>query len=102
MRIESEGRVILANAGSLAPYLNGVEVSMEGLLPLGTILGAGFSTSHFQIGNGYSLMLISDGILEAQGKEGHLFGSGRVSEPLRTKSVCVRPCYRSSDLWPGR
>ena len=58
---------------------------MEGAQPLGTIPGAEFSISHFQIGYGDTSMLISDGILEAQDKEGHLFGFERVSELLRTK-----------------
>jgi serine phosphatase RsbU (regulator of sigma subunit) len=63
--IQSDGAVTLANAGSLPPYLNGIEVPMEGALPLGTIPGAEFSISHFQIGRGDTLTLISDGILEA-------------------------------------
>jgi serine phosphatase RsbU (regulator of sigma subunit) len=83
--IQSDGAVTLANAGSLPPYLNGVEVPMEDALPLGTIPGAEFSISHFQIGKGDTLTLISDGILEAQDKDGHLFGFERVSELLRIK-----------------
>jgi hypothetical protein len=85
LRIDSDGGVTLVNAGSLPPYLNGVEIPMEGALPLGTIPGAEFSVSYFQIGKGDTLTLISDGILEAQDKEGHLFGFERVADLLRTK-----------------
>ena len=42
LRIETNGQVTLANAGHLAPYLNGMEVPMEGALPLGMIAGADF------------------------------------------------------------
>jgi hypothetical protein len=85
LRIEPDGGVTLANAGGLPPYLNGVEVPMEGALPLGTIPEAEFPVSHFQLGKGDTLTLISDGIIEAQDKKGHLFGFERVNELLRTR-----------------
>ena len=58
---------------------------MEGALPLGTIPGAEFPVSHFQLGKGDNLTLISDGIIEAQDEKGHLFGFERVNEHLRTR-----------------
>ncbi len=85
LRIGRDGSVTLANAGHLPPYVNGVEVAMEGALPLGSMSGAEFSVTQFQLGVGDTLTLISDGIVEATDERGGLFGFERVTEILRTK-----------------
>jgi hypothetical protein len=82
MRIDPDGRVILANAGHLAPYLNGKEVEMEGALPVGIISGAEFSLTSFWLKPGDSLVLMSDGVIEAQDAQGTLFGFERVHQLL--------------------
>ena len=88
LRIASDGAVTLANAGHLAPYLNGEPIAMEGALPLGMLESAEFSVTHFQLRPGDKLVLMSDGIAEAADAEGHLFGFERVLELLRsTKSA---------------
>jgi len=86
LRIASDGAVTLANAGHMAPYLNGEPIAMEGALPLGMIEGAEFSVMHFQLKHGDKLVLMSDGIAEATDADGHLFGFERVEELLRTDS----------------
>jgi serine phosphatase RsbU (regulator of sigma subunit) len=75
--------VTLANAGHMAPYLNGEPLPMEGALPLGMIEGAESSVMHFQLKSGDRLMLLSDGVAEATDANGKLFGFERVSELLR-------------------
>jgi len=55
---------------------------MEGALPLGAIPGADFSVLRFQIAEGDSLMLMSDGVAEARNGKGHLFGFDRIGEML--------------------
>ncbi|MGA7257184.1 MAG: PP2C family protein-serine/threonine phosphatase, partial [Terracidiphilus sp.] len=88
MRIDADGSAMLANAGHLAPYLNGDPLAMEGALPLGIIEGAESSVMHFQLEKGDRLILMSDGIAEATDADGHLFGFESVNELLRTaKSV---------------
>ena len=88
LRIDAEGTVTLANAGHMAPYLNGEPLPMEGALPLGMIEGAESSVMHFQLKPGDMLMLMSDGIAEATDADGHLFGFERTHELLRAaKSV---------------
>ena len=84
MNIAIDGVVTLANAGHLAPYLNGIEVPMEGALPLGMIDGAEFPVSTFRFRTGDHMILISDGVLEAQDSSGELFGFDRIRELLRT------------------
>jgi hypothetical protein len=84
LSIALDGTVTLANAGHMAPYLNGEPVAMEGALPLGMIESPEFSRMHFQLREGDELVLLSDGIAEATDAEGHLFGFERVQELLRT------------------
>jgi hypothetical protein len=84
MRIGSDGSVALANAGHIAPYLNGEPVNIEGSLPLGMIGDATFSEWKFSLSGHDRLVLMSDGIVEARDTEGKLFGFGRVRELLST------------------
>ncbi len=84
LRIAKDGAVTLANAGHIAPYLNGEPLPMEGALPLGMIESAEFSVMHFRLNDGDRLMLMSDGVAEATDDDGQLFGFERVHQLLRT------------------
>jgi serine phosphatase RsbU (regulator of sigma subunit) len=75
--------VTLANAGHLAPYLNGVEIQMEGALPIGMLAEADFPVMHFKLSPGDTLMLMSDGVAEAQDAHKKLFGFERIGEMLQ-------------------
>jgi hypothetical protein len=83
MRIEADGAATLANAGHLPPYLNGKELPMEGALPLGMIENAEFSAMRFQLQENDRLILMSDGVVEAQDAHGHLFGFDRIQEMMK-------------------
>lgn len=84
MHIAKDGAVTLANAGHMAPYLNGEPLPMEGALPLGIVEGAESSVMRFELKDGDRLMLMSDGVAEATDNEGHLFGFERVHQLLQT------------------
>jgi hypothetical protein len=84
LSIAGDGKVTLANAGHMPPYLNGDPVAMEGALPLGIMPEAIFPVLCFQMAEGDRLVLMSDGIVEATDAEGRLFGFERVHELLRT------------------
>jgi len=84
LRIEADGSATLANAGHMAPYLNGEVLAMEGALPLGMIEGAEVSVMHFSLKDGDRLMVMSDGVAEATDANGRLFGFERVNELMRT------------------
>lgn len=84
LRITRDGAVTLANAGHLAPYLNGELVTMEGTLPLGVIEDTEFSVTRFSLKDGDKLLFMSDGIVEATDAHGHLFGFDRVLELVRS------------------
>jgi len=84
LRIDADGTATLANAGHVAPYLNGEEMEIEGSLPLGMIEDAEFSVMQFTLNDEDRLMLMSDGIAEATDANGKLFGFERIHELLRT------------------
>lgn len=86
LRIAAAGRATLVNAGHLPPYLNGEELPMDGALPLGILPGIQFPVLNFQLAEGDSLMLMSDGVAEAQGPDGELFGFDRIYNLLRGNS----------------
>jgi len=82
LRIDADGSVTIANAGQLPPYINGAELSMEGALPLGIITEADFSVATVHLNPGDSIILMSDGIVEAQDPAGNLFGFERIAGML--------------------
>ncbi len=78
MKIEADGLLTIANAGHLPPYLNGEELTMEGALPLGTLPGMDYGSFAYELDEGDTLMLMTDGVVEAQDERGTLFGFERI------------------------
>jgi serine phosphatase RsbU (regulator of sigma subunit) len=72
--------VDLANAGHLAPYLNGKEIELEGALPLGVVPDVEFATTRFLLAPGDGLTFVSDGVVEATNNRQELFGFDRLRE----------------------
>ncbi len=82
LRIERDGSATLVSAGHLPPYLNDKELPMEGAFPLGAVSGIEFPVMQFHLAECDSLMLMSDGVAEAQDIHGHLFGFERIGAML--------------------
>jgi len=80
--VAPDGTATVANAGHLPPYLNGVELPVEGALPLGAVSGLHLPALHFTLAEGDSLLLMTDGIVEAQDTHGQLFGFERITQLL--------------------
>jgi hypothetical protein len=93
LHITADGAVTLANAGHLPPYLNGEGLAMEGALPLGMMANAEFSVMRFQLAPNDRLLLLSDGVAEAQDAQGRLFGFERIhallEQPLTATQVAA-------------
>lgn len=87
LRFRDGGTVDLAHAGHLPPYLNGMEMQVEGALPLGMICGIDFPSLSFHLQPGDALTLMSDGIAEAQDSHGQLFGFERVNRMLEARAT---------------
>jgi hypothetical protein len=84
LRIDQDGKATLVNAGHLPPYLNGKEMAIEGALPLGAVPGMQYTGSRFTLDAGDSLMLMTDGVVEAQNSQGHLFGFDKIAHLLHS------------------
>jgi hypothetical protein len=80
VHISPDGTVDLANAGHLAPYLNGKEIELEGALPLGVVPDVEFATTRFLLAPGDGLTFVSDGVGEATNNRQELFGFDRLRE----------------------
>jgi serine phosphatase RsbU (regulator of sigma subunit) len=83
VRLDPAGRLIFAIAGHLAPYLNGREIAFPGSLPIGLIETESFGQTSIDLQDGDLVVLLTDGIPEAQNGQGHLFGFPRVESMLQ-------------------
>ena len=75
--ISSDGRLTIANAGHLAPYLDGSELGTPGSLPLGITSDITYDEAEYSIACGQQIMLLSDGVVEAINDKGDLLGFER-------------------------
>ena len=78
--LDQAGGLQAANAGHLAPYLNGTELPLDAGLPLGIVHDAEYAESVFQLPPTARLTLVSDGVIEARSRSGELFGFDRTEK----------------------
>jgi serine phosphatase RsbU (regulator of sigma subunit) len=93
--ITAEGRVTLANAGHLAPYLNGQEINVPGSLPLGIVSQCQYESISIALAPGDRLTFVSDGVVEARSKSGELFGFDRTREISREPASAIAQAAQS-------
>ena len=79
LRADPDGTLTIANAGHIAPYLDGKELPLENGLPLGLAAETTYAESTFQLAHGQQLTLLTDGVVEARDKSGALFGFERTA-----------------------
>ncbi len=85
-RFYPDGRVVLANAGHISPYVDGRELQLENGLPLGVSADATYSETEIQT-DGAALTFISDGVVEARDARGELLGFERVAGLISRTAV---------------
>lgn len=78
LRLEPQGKCQVASAGHLSPFVNDCEMELPGALPLGISAGILYEDKPIQLKEGDRLALYTDGLLEARGPSGDLFGFARV------------------------
>ena len=83
VRLEGQGTLTFANAGHLPPYVNGTEFSLPGSLPLGLDESAAYGQVSLEMAPGDTVVLLTDGIAEAQNALRVLFGFERVESMLQ-------------------
>ena len=88
-RFYDDGRVVLANAGHISPYLGGREVTLENGLPLGVSPHASYSETAIQTVG--ALTFLSDGVVEARDAHGELLGFERVA------AITTKPAAEIAD-----
>jgi hypothetical protein len=86
VRLDPSGRVALANAGHLPPWLNGSEIAFAGSLPLSIAASAAPEQVTLEMRPGDRLTLITDGVVEARDAQGALFGFDRTQALLRQEA----------------
>jgi len=77
LRVDGDGKLTIANAGHIAPYVDGKELHLENGLPLGISADIIYAESTFQLSPKQQLTLLTDGVIEARDKAGALFGFER-------------------------
>jgi serine phosphatase RsbU (regulator of sigma subunit) len=75
----------IANAGHLAPYLQGAEVEVVNGLPLGLAEDSVYPETVLTLPEDAQLTLVTDGVVEARARSGELLGFER------TAALSTRP-----------
>jgi hypothetical protein len=79
LRVDPDRTLTIANAGHIAPYLDGKELTLDNGLPLGLSATASYCESRFHLEPRQQVTLITDGVVEARSKTGALFGFERTA-----------------------
>ncbi len=85
-----QARRAIAAAGHPAPWLNGREIDLPGALPLGLMHNSSYSETVLQLKEGDYLTLYTDGLLEARGASGELFGFARLQQLFLQKPTAAQ------------
>jgi len=88
LRADPDGTLTVANAGHLAPYLNGKELDTSCALPLGLVEGS-YTEALFHLAEGEILTLVTDGVPEARSKSGELFGFERTAAIAKNSAASI-------------
>lgn len=78
MSIRANGEFTFANAGHIAPYISGVELTSESALPLGIVPDQNYTAVHGRLGLEDRVVLMSDGVPEARSQSEGLLGFDRL------------------------
>jgi hypothetical protein len=84
--IDADGRMVIANAGHIPPWRNGVELECGDNLPLGIAANVDYAEHSIHLAPGDSLTFLSDGVVEAGSGTGELFGFDRTRQ-ISTQSA---------------
>jgi hypothetical protein len=83
LRAEVDGRLTVANAGHIPPYVDGQELTLDNGLPLGLSPESAYTESTFQLAPIAQITLFTDGVVEARDASGELFGFDRTRQISR-------------------
>jgi hypothetical protein len=99
---DPHGTLTIANAGHIAPYLDGKELPLENGLPLGLSAESTYPESTFHLDANQQLTLVTDGVVEARDKSGALFGFERTTalttEPAEKVAQAAQAFGQDDDI----
>ena len=78
VRLQPDGRYTIANAGHINPYIGGEEIATPASLPLGMAPDQAYEQVSGVLPEGRTMVLMSDGVVEARSAKGELYGFGRL------------------------
>ncbi|MGI8773332.1 MAG: PP2C family protein-serine/threonine phosphatase [Acidobacteriaceae bacterium] len=78
--LRPDGAMLVANAGHLPPYRNGIALDLPGSVPLGIVPGTQYDVHAMQLGPADHLTFLTDGVLEARNIDGQLLGFDRLAQ----------------------
>lgn len=80
LRLNSDGSLVVANAGHIAPYIDGREIEIDNGLPLGLDGNAEYPETTIHLRANSQLTLLTDGVVEARNSTGELLGFERTRQ----------------------
>jgi serine phosphatase RsbU (regulator of sigma subunit) len=80
VRLEHDGHYTIANAGHISPYVGGEEIPTPPALPLGIEENQTYEQVYGVLSAGQTLVLMSDGVVEARSAKGELYGFERLAK----------------------
>ncbi|MGB6305145.1 MAG: SpoIIE family protein phosphatase [Acidobacteriaceae bacterium] len=98
LRLFPNGRVVLANAGHLPPFLNSGELEIEGSLPLGLLSFAEYNEIQIRLHPGDHLSLYTDGLVEARSSTGEIYGFERLNTLFATHPTAQQATQAAVDF----
>jgi hypothetical protein len=102
LRLEVDGSILAANAGHIAPYLDGQEIEIENGLPLGLDESARYPETNIHLQNHRQLTLLTDGVVEARNASGELLGFDRTrllsTEPAQQVAQAAQSFGQEDDI----
>ncbi len=95
------GEVVLANAGHPSPYCSAVDGTLQAITegragPVGIVEDPQFEATVLRLGHGDSLVLYTDGVVEASAANGTLYGSERL-EPRSRRATRAPEQHRRAN-----
>lgn len=87
IHLHPSGQLHISNAGHISPYLAGHELPTDSALPLGLAPDQTYPTTTATVLLGQTLVLLSDGVVEARSSKGELFGFDRLPDLTRLSAA---------------
>ncbi len=91
-RLSADGELELINCGHVPPLLvseGNITKIEEGNLPVGLVPAAEFQAMKVKLKSGDRLLLVTDGVTEAENNTGEFFGNDRLESCCHEGLVCV-------------